>query len=332
MYNDIDDLVGFKYNDNTYYYIKNLQDDIIGILDSNYNIVAKYEYDSWGNITSITDSNNTNISGDATHIANINPFRYRSYYYDRETNLYYLNNRYYIPLWGRFLNEDGIIGANPDIIGYNLYAYCSNNPIMNTDPSGTGFIKNLCKKVKKAVKKVVNEVIIKPIKAIVKTTIKACAGIASAIGLDTGAELLSHSLQKEPTNLNYNSNSNISKKVQENSKVENLIKSNFSSDYTGELDKEEIGTVNYGFNSSEMDLALGLHNATVYVSGNLVNGSGNLKVTVYDYYDFKHEKYEGDYSDIVTTINNAANYLESVNVINNYHITVNFDYCLRCEN
>ena len=332
MYNEIDDLVGFKYNSNTYYYIKNLQNDIIGILDSNYNIVANYEYDSWGNIIAITDNNNINVSDDATHIANINPFRYRSYYYDKETKLYYLNNRYYVPLWGRFLNEDGIIGANPDIIGYNLYAYCSNNPIMNTDPSGTGFIKNLCKKVTKAVKKVVKKVIVTPAKAIIKTAIKTCAGIASAAGLNTGAQLLSHSLKNEPQDLNYNSNSDIAKKIQSNSKVEDLIKSEIPSDYTGYIDNKKLGGVNYGFNSSEMDLALGLHNATVYVSGNIVNGSGNLKVTVYDYYDFKHEEYEGGFSDIVTTINNAANYLESVDVINNYHITVNFDYCLRCEN
>lgn len=70
------------------------------------------------------------------HIGNINPYRYRSYYYDTETKLYYLNSRYYNPLWGRFINADGIIGANQDILSYNLYAYCSNNPIMNTDIDG----------------------------------------------------------------------------------------------------------------------------------------------------------------------------------------------------
>ncbi len=144
--NSIDNLIGFYYNNNKYYYIKNNLDDIIGILDSNYNVVAKYTYDSWGTILSITDSNGLDISNDVSHIANINPFRYRSYYYDTETTLYYLNSRYYNPQWGRFLNADGIIGANRDLLGNNLYAYCSNNPIVNTDVSGQGFFSDLGKK------------------------------------------------------------------------------------------------------------------------------------------------------------------------------------------
>lgn len=138
--NDVDDLLGFKYNNTVYYYIKNIQDDIIGIIDSNNNIIANYKYDSWGNIISITDNNGNDISNNTNHIANINPFRYRSYYYDTETNLYYLNSRYYNPAWGRFINADGIIGANEDILGYNLYAYCGNNPIIQKDDSGKAAI------------------------------------------------------------------------------------------------------------------------------------------------------------------------------------------------
>ena len=65
-----------------------------------------------------------------------NPFRYRGYYYDTETGLYYLQSRYYNPAWGRFLNADGYINANGDLTGYNMYAYCSNNPIMYVDPTG----------------------------------------------------------------------------------------------------------------------------------------------------------------------------------------------------
>ena len=67
----------------------------------------------------------------------INPFRYRGYYYDNETKWYYLNSRYYNPEWGRFLNADGIIGANRDLLSYNLYAYCSNNPVVFCDLNGT---------------------------------------------------------------------------------------------------------------------------------------------------------------------------------------------------
>ena len=94
------ELIGLKYNDDIYYYIKNNQNDIIGITDSNYNIIANYKYDSFGNIISITDNEGSIITNN-NHIAIINPFRYRCYYYDRETNLYYLNSRYYNPEWGK---------------------------------------------------------------------------------------------------------------------------------------------------------------------------------------------------------------------------------------
>ena len=70
------------------------------------------------------------------NLAESNPFLYRGYYYDRETGFYYLRSRYYDPVIGRFLNADIHINANGDLIGYNMYAYCSNNPVMNVDPSG----------------------------------------------------------------------------------------------------------------------------------------------------------------------------------------------------
>ena len=144
--NGVDNLIGFKYNDDLYYYVKNIQNDIIGILDSNYNLIVKYRYDSWGNILSIIDSNGNNIT-DTNHIGFINPFRYRSYYYDTETNLYYLNSRYYSPVLKRFLNVDCILGANQDIMSFNLYTYCGNNPIINIDMAGN-FLTNIIDNIK----------------------------------------------------------------------------------------------------------------------------------------------------------------------------------------
>ena len=143
IYDSIGELIGFKYypdklnknNYDTYYYIKNFQNDIIGILDSNYNTICKYEYDSWGSIISIKNNVGVDISNDNTHIANINPFRYRSYYFDKETNLYYLNNRYYNPQWGRFLNTDAFLYCGVQE-NSNVYSYCSNNPIVRLDSSG----------------------------------------------------------------------------------------------------------------------------------------------------------------------------------------------------
>jgi len=128
-------LIGLKYNDTIYYYIKNMQEDIIGITDSNNNIVCSYEYDSWGNIINIKD-NDGNIITETSHIGAVNPFRYRSYYYDNETKLYYLNSRYYNPEWGRFINVDEVSGEIGNVMSHNMYLYAVNNPINYEDDNG----------------------------------------------------------------------------------------------------------------------------------------------------------------------------------------------------
>ena len=120
---------GFSIDGTFYYYVKNLQGDVTQIRDVNNNLTASYVYDAWGKVLSVTESNNNNIGSK-------NAIRYRGYYYDTESNLYYLNARYYDPQIKRFLNPDGILGANGDIIGYNMYAYCSNAPVLFNDFSG----------------------------------------------------------------------------------------------------------------------------------------------------------------------------------------------------
>ena len=127
--------IGFSYNGVEYYYVYNLQGDVEALADSNGTIIARYTYDPWGKHISITDGNGTNVSSNATHIANINPIRYRGYYYDTETGFYYLNSRYYDPEIGRFINADGLIDQS-SVLGYNLFAYCHNNPVNMSDTTG----------------------------------------------------------------------------------------------------------------------------------------------------------------------------------------------------
>lgn len=127
-------LLGFEYNDNTYYYIKDVFDSIIGIIDSNYNIIVEYKYDTWENIIGVFDENGNDISNNPNHIGNLNPYRYRGYYYDRETNLYYLGYRYYSPTHHRFISTD--CATYDDIVGGNLYVYCNNNPVIKVDDNG----------------------------------------------------------------------------------------------------------------------------------------------------------------------------------------------------
>ena len=117
------------------------QGNIISILDSLGFVVVRYEYDAWG-VCKIYDANGNVITNNDT--VNANPFRYRGYYYDVDTGLYYLPARYYDPTTGRFISADDIEYADPETInGLNLYAYCGNNPVMNIDPSGHSFLAAL---------------------------------------------------------------------------------------------------------------------------------------------------------------------------------------------
>jgi len=114
----------------TYYYVLNLQGDVVKLIHYipgfEYESVATYEYDAWGNIAS--------SSG---RLAEINPLRYRGYYYDNETGFYYLQSRYYDPANRRFINADTYSSTDPgDAIGCNMFAYCGNNPVMRNDYSG----------------------------------------------------------------------------------------------------------------------------------------------------------------------------------------------------
>ena len=116
------------YNGTAYAYVKSLQGDVVAILDENGNAVVSYGYDAWGAPLWCTGEL-------AETLGKVQPFRYRGYVFDEETGLYYLRSRYYNPRWGRFVNADGAI------IQKNLFAYCSNGPIVGYDPSGFERVK-----------------------------------------------------------------------------------------------------------------------------------------------------------------------------------------------
>ena len=116
--------------------MRNGQNDVTGIVDSTGVVVVKYSYDAWGKQLSVTDGAGNPITN-ADHVGIINPIRYRGYYYETETGYYYLNSRYYNPEIGRFINSDGkMAGVGESIQGYNLFAYCFNNPVNLSDENG----------------------------------------------------------------------------------------------------------------------------------------------------------------------------------------------------
>ena len=125
------------YDGAEYFYLKNAQGDVTGLVNSSGTPVVAYTYDAWGNPLTTTGTM-------ADTLGKLNPFRYRGYFYDTETGLYYLQSRYYNPETGRFINadSDSLVTASPDsaIWDKNLLSYCDNNPIVRTDAEGHNWI------------------------------------------------------------------------------------------------------------------------------------------------------------------------------------------------
>jgi len=137
LYDESGSPIGMQYRESSYaadvydtfYFEKNLQGDIIAVYNESGLKIVSYNYDAWGNHTyTWHDISSANIP------AAYNPFRYRGYYYDTDTQLYYLQSRYYNPATGRFINVDSVLYNN--MLGYNMYLYCNNNPINFYDPTG----------------------------------------------------------------------------------------------------------------------------------------------------------------------------------------------------
>ena len=120
----------------SYYYITNIQGDVVALMSAQHVIVAEYVYDAWGNIISVTDGSGNDLYFNSSHIAHLNPIRYRGYYYDIETGFYYLQSRYYDPVVGRFINGDAYASTGTGFLGHNMYTYCLNNPVRFTDDCG----------------------------------------------------------------------------------------------------------------------------------------------------------------------------------------------------
>ena len=118
-----------RVNGEDYLYGRNLQGDIIAIYNESFQAVAHYTYDAWGKVLSVGG-----VMADT--IGEYNSLRYRGYYYDSDTGLYYLNSRYYDPVMCRFVNADGYASTGQGIQGNNMYAYCDYNPINYSDPCG----------------------------------------------------------------------------------------------------------------------------------------------------------------------------------------------------
>ena len=133
MYDENGEAFGIDINGKEYFYVKNAQNDVIAIVNSNNETVVSYQHDSWGKLLSCEDTSENDI------VSFINPYTYRGYYYDSDTEMYFLKSRYYNPELHRFINADDsdILFCTPDdITDKHLFSYCDNNPICRIDTDG----------------------------------------------------------------------------------------------------------------------------------------------------------------------------------------------------
>ena len=130
LYDENDMLYGFvKDGSANYFYARDMLQNILGIIDTNGSPVVIYQYTAYGTSTVLQDT---------AGLASINPFRFKGYYFDSESGMYYCHTRYYVPEWCRWLNSDHPSFLQPESLQeMNLYAYCGNNPVVYTDESGT---------------------------------------------------------------------------------------------------------------------------------------------------------------------------------------------------
>ena len=135
LYNSDLEPIGFTVDEDTYYYLKNIQGDVLCVTDAEGMPIVNYTYDAWGAMTVSPASQNV-PSQEVVRVAFLNPVTYRGYFYDYELGLYYLQSRYYDPETGRFISIDNTCDTKIGISGTNMYLYCCNNPVMLVDNNG----------------------------------------------------------------------------------------------------------------------------------------------------------------------------------------------------
>ena len=287
------------YNGTPYSYVKNLQGDIVAILDSNKNVVVSYVYDAWGRPISCSGTM-------ASTLGKINPFRYRGYVYDEETGLYYLYSRFYSSNHSRMINPDSLIIIK-GVLLINPFAYCFNAPVSFTDKSG--FLPTW--------DDVQNVLCWLP-----RTMWKAVIWGLNELDCPHAAMLLEHSLQNHPDPLTFYEGSSLVDAIKNNTQYKEKFSEMAQEIIAGEA------VVKDSFAFSDMDLFGALHNVDITVTGRQENGSWRFDVHLHDRYNFQFQwdTYFSSFKMFFITIgNNMAWSDQFFGVVVNYDVDIYFE-------
>ena len=225
LYDESGSAYSFIYNGTQYYYVKNLQGDVMRIVNTSGTVVANYTYDAWGKVTS---------SGNV--VGQYNPIRYRGYYYDTDTGFYYLQSRYYDPTIKRFISADGVVsGVGGELLGYNQYAYCFNDPCNKYDSNGMFPISIT------SMRMIIKGIVIAAVLTFVGTTIAACIKNAVSSSKEANFDAVEDLLQKRMIEKNPNNEygDNVHLPVDQ----DGLLYNKQNRDYASEIIKNDLGPV-----------------------------------------------------------------------------------------
>ena len=245
-----------------------------------------------------------------------NPIGYRNYYYDSETGLYYLKARYYDPTTGQFTQEDTV---QDDNLQYNLYGYCSGNPVLYTDPSGHN----------KVLKNVVR-LIIKAWKIGIKINLDYCksviAGAANAFlmykDFKISRRMFNHAMYGYGGNLSKDCLNSIEKAIKNSS----YFKKNLNENLKYAVKRKYVRFMNYPFEFKKGDLYYSLQHVNCILTGNYKKPYWNLKVSINDFYDFDNFRAINSILDIGSMANNLGLAMQKIGMIVPYFWGVDFNY------
>ena len=298
------------FNGVEYFYVLNLQGDVIALIDNTGTVVVKYTYDSWGKLLSTTGSM-------AVTLGYYNPLRYRGYYYDVETGLYYLQSRYYDPETGRFLNADGYVSTVQEIVGNNMFAYCGNTPVTNYDYNGNLFVSKFLKQLVK------NTLIAATVGAIIAFRLSVVMYLYSIVGIRIGNNVDFSCILDSIGQI-------MRSRIKTSGAIRNLIIDAIKRKKTS-IDQ----TMDFGqsiVNASDLDLSMSIANC--YINAKLYDAKIGLfgkkyyivSISIDDKYDF-HDLSDVDMNKIKKIINNYLGFWpQEFGIIRPYKWRISFSY------